>query len=138
MDTPIESLTPVLVVDRIEPSLPFWEDGLGFQRLAEVPEEDHLGFVMLGRGPVMVMLQTRASVAADLPAEARAMMTASPFLFVKVGDIDPFVTSPPPGSTVAVPRRTTFYGMDEIGYRTPDGTIVILAADIPQASEPEG
>jgi hypothetical protein len=137
MESPIESLTPVLVVDRIEPSLPFWEEGLGFQRLAEVPHEDHLGFVMLGRGSVMVMLQTRASVEADLPVGAGPFGAGPTFLFVKVPALDPFVDSPPPGSTVAVPRRTTFYGMDEIGYRTPDGTIVVLAADVPTSGGEE-
>lgn len=131
MDTSIESLTPVLVVDHIEPSLPFWEEGLGFERLAEVPHEDRLGFVMLGRGPVMVMLQTRASVAADLPPGTELTASGPTFLFVKVASLDPFITSPPPGSTLVLPRRTTFYGMDEIGYRTPDGTVVVLASAAP-------
>ena len=137
MDAPIESITPLLTVQRIEPSLPFWEEGLGFQRLAEVPHEDRLGFVMLGRGPLQVMLQTVASVEADLPAGAGPFGQGPTFLFVKVAELDPFVASPPPGSEVAVPRRTTFYGMDEIGYRAPDGTVVILAAEVEGGDEEE-
>lgn len=137
MESPIESLTPVLLVDRIEPSLPFWEEGLGFQRLAEVPHEDRLGFVMLGHGPVMVMLQTRESAQADLPPQADPLGFGPTLLFVKVPAVDPFVDSPPPGSSVAVPRRTTFYGMDEIAYRAPDGTVVILAADVPGTADGE-
>jgi len=42
-------ITPVLVVEEIEPCLPFWVDRLGFQNVAQVPEGDSLGFVILVR-----------------------------------------------------------------------------------------
>jgi hypothetical protein len=38
----IKKVTPVLIVDRIEPLLPLW-DALGFARAAEVPHGDVLG-----------------------------------------------------------------------------------------------
>src|SRR3954467_388438 len=60
----IKKITPVLIVDRIEPLLPLW-DALGFARAAEVPHEDALGFVMLTRDGVEVMYQTLDSVRAD-------------------------------------------------------------------------
>src|SRR6202171_1645902 len=62
----MKKLTPVISVDQIEPSLPFWIERLGFQKTAEVPEKDKLGFVILIKGSVEVMYQTRASVAKDL------------------------------------------------------------------------
>ena len=58
MSSTIQSITPVLLVERIEPALPFWRDRLGFEVLAEVPHEDAIGFVMLGRDGLMVMYQT--------------------------------------------------------------------------------
>ena len=39
-------LTPVLTVDRIEPSLEFWTKRLGFRKMAEVGEKGALDFVM--------------------------------------------------------------------------------------------
>ena len=132
------SVTPVVVVDLIEPSLPFWEKGLGFSRLDEVPHEGRLGFVILGRGDAMVMLQSRASVAADLPPESNADRSGPTFLFVKVDSIASFLETPPPGATLVVPRRTTFYGMDEVGYRAPDGTIVLLACPVAGGTKEEG
>src|SRR3984893_19572441 len=62
----MKNLTPVIIVDQIEPSLPFWIERLGFQKTAEVPEGDKLGFIILVKGNVEVMYQTGASVAKDL------------------------------------------------------------------------
>jgi hypothetical protein len=63
----IKRMTPILTVESIELSLPFWIDGLGFQKTNEVPTEAGLGFVSLEKDGVELMLQTRSSVEADLP-----------------------------------------------------------------------
>jgi len=131
----VESVTPLLFVRTIEPSLPFWTEGLGFEKTAEVPEGDALAFVMLQRGEVTVMLQTGASIQADIPSIAAEALRGPATLFVKVDTLDRWVDTPPPGATVVMERRTTFYGMDEIGYRAPDGTLVILAAPLEEAGE---
>ena len=39
----LKGLTPVLVVDAIEPVLGFWVDRLGFKKTTEVPHEGRLG-----------------------------------------------------------------------------------------------
>ena len=62
----IKKITSVLVVDEIEPVLPLW-DALEFQRVAEVPHGDKLGFVILVRDGVELMYQTRESIKADEP-----------------------------------------------------------------------
>lgn len=63
-------LTPVLFVEKIEPSLDFWVTRLGFQKTVEVPEGDALGFVALERDGIEVMLQSYASADKDSPAVA--------------------------------------------------------------------
>jgi len=60
-------ITPVLIVEQIEPSLEFWVNRMGFEKIVEVPEEDRLGFVILVRNGVELMLQTEASVRKDQP-----------------------------------------------------------------------
>ena len=62
----MKKLTPVLVVDAIEPVLPLW-DALGFTRTAEVPHGKRLGFVILQKDSVELMYQTFDSVRADEP-----------------------------------------------------------------------
>ena len=126
------SLTPVLIVDAIEPSLPFWVDRLGFERTVEVPEGEVLGFVILQKGDVLVMLQTRASLAADAPA-LLPMGFAPVNLFVMVEDLDA-VERALDGLDPVLPRRRTFYGMDEIGFREPGGHVVVFARPVGEES----
>ena len=61
----ISKVTPILVVDAIEPCLPFWEGQLGYARKVDVPHEGAIGFALLAREGSEVMLQSRASLAAD-------------------------------------------------------------------------
>lgn len=127
MSTPvIRRSTPVLFVDAIEPSLDFWRDRLGFQLTAEVPEGDALGFVILQKDAVEVMLQTIASVEADAPAYARHFHADKTWLFVEVEDIEQTATALQ-GCEIVLERRTTFYGATEIGYREPGGHFVTFA-----------
>lgn len=123
----MNKVTPVLIVDAIEPALAFWEERFGFRRTIEVPHGSALGFVALQRGAVEVMLQTRASVAADAPGldsgpgEARGMS-----LFIEVDDLEPVLRAAA-GADIVVPERQTFYGMREIGVRAPGGVVVVFA-----------
>ena len=59
-------ITANLIVESIEACLPFWVDRLGFEKSVEVPHEGALGFVILKRAGAELMLQTRASLAADV------------------------------------------------------------------------
>ncbi|MEO7093236.1 MAG: VOC family protein [Polyangiales bacterium] len=120
----IKSVTSVLVVDAIEPALALWEGKLGFTRVAEVPHEKALGFVILARDSVQVMLQTRASLAADLPAVAAHQPTS--VLYVDVEALGPAAKAIE-GAEVLVPERKTFYGAREIWVRDPQGQIVGLS-----------
>jgi uncharacterized glyoxalase superfamily protein PhnB len=120
----LNKLTPVLVVDAIEPCLSFWTERLGFAKVAEVPDGDRLGFVILAKDSVEVMYQTRESVRKDIPALASAAGGATN-LYIDVADVAA-VERAVKGAEVIVPRRKTFYGADEIGVREPGGNVVIF------------
>jgi len=121
----INKITPILLVDEIESCLPFWIDRLGFEKTAEVPHEDRIGFVILQKDGTELMYQTFASVAADVPAIA-ATPRAGSVLFIEVADIDA-TEKAVSAQQVVVPRRKTFYGADEIFVREPGGHIVGFA-----------
>ncbi|MBW3566438.1 MAG: hypothetical protein KY410_00530, partial [Proteobacteria bacterium] len=82
----LKKLTPVLFVERIEEQLPFWMDRLGFEKTVEVPHEGHLGFVILVRNGVELMIQSHASVAADIAALAGERARVP--MFIEVSDIN--------------------------------------------------
>jgi hypothetical protein len=121
-------ITPILIVDEIEPSLNFWVAKLGFDKTVEVPEGNKLGFVILQKEGTEVMLQTRASVRKDAgPAIADEMLASGSHLYIEVesfGDALERVQ----GAEVLVPERTTFYGMREIWVREPGRNVVGFAA----------
>lgn len=125
----INKITPLLYVERIEPSLGFWTN-LGFERTTEVPDGEHLGFVILQKGDVEIMYQTRASVAADIPPLADTPFGGS-LLFIEVSDLDA-IEKALAGVVPVVPRRKTFYGADELIVREPAGNVVTFAQFAPQ------
>ncbi len=124
MPNTVKRITPVLMVEAIEPCLPFWQR-LGFEKTVEVPEGDRIGFAILVKDSVEVMYQTKASVLADVPAIASSPMGGT-FLFIEVTDLDAVVAATS-GAPVVFARRKTFYGMDEIGVREPGGNAVTFA-----------
>lgn len=123
----MKKLTPVLLVEEVEPCLSFWEDRLGFERTIQVPEGERLGFAAVRRGNVEVMYQSRASVAADVPALARGEFRRDGLgLFIEVESLDD-VLPKLEGVEIVVPERKTFYGAREVFVRAPCGTLVGFA-----------
>ena len=124
MPATMKKLTPVLVVDSVEPAARFWTERLGFATTVEVPHEGRTGFVILVKDGVEVMYQSRASVAADLPPLAEGAHRT--VLYIEVDDLDA-VERAVQGVEVVQPRRTTFYGATEIAVREPGGNVVVFA-----------
>ena len=123
----LKQLTPVLIVDAVEPCVKFWTDRLGFDVTNKVPGEDgKLIFASVQKGPVEIMYQTRASVLSEDPGAARDIMGHSVALFITVDDLDTIEKSLA-GAPVVKPRHDTFYGSTEIYVREPGGNTVGFA-----------
>jgi len=120
----MKKITPVLIVEHVDSCATFWTGALGFERTAEVPHDGETGFVILQKGEVEIMYQSRASVHDDLPALAEGPHRSA--LFIETDDLDAVERAIDP-SSVVVPRRITFYGMAEIGVREPGGNLIIFA-----------
>jgi uncharacterized glyoxalase superfamily protein PhnB len=123
----LKKLTPVLIVDAIEPVLPFWQ-ALGFVQTVTVPHEGKIGFVILVLDGIEVMYQTVASVKED---ESRVLegklRPGASSLFFQVDDLEEIMRRLPPDTDVIVARRKTFYGATETIMRDPAGHIVNFA-----------
>lgn len=120
-------ITAVLIVEEIEKSLPFWIDRMGFEKTVEVPEGNRLGFVIVVRDGAELMLQTIESVKKDAPQFLPKAQSNNVGLFVEVDDFAD-VLKRLDGYPIALPERTTFYGMREIGVHEPSGHTVVFAA----------
>jgi uncharacterized glyoxalase superfamily protein PhnB len=132
-----ESIAPVLIVERVEPTRDFFRDRLGFTPTAVVAHDDGIGFAMLEKDGVTVMIQSHASVIDDVgPDAARSVTEAvsgrgAATLFITVSDVE-LVVPAISDADVIVPLRKTFYGMHEITVREPGGHALTFASRLPQ------
>ncbi len=127
----VRKMTPVLIVERIEPSIELWVDRLGFEKTLEVPEGDHLGFAAFARGAIEIMYQTRESVeteirTADLPKALLPAEGSRTTLFCEVSDLKA-IREKLQGLDILLPYRKTPYGAEELWMREPGGHIVGFA-----------
>ena len=123
--------TPCLIVEDVAASEHFFAK-LGFKRTVEVPHGDGLGFVIMtqageggGDGGLGVMLETAAAAADDsgLPPET---FKPGAHVFMSVADLAAAERALHEFD-VFMPRRDTFYGATEIGWREPGGNYVTIA-----------
>ena len=110
----VSRITSVLFAANIEPCVKFWTERLGFQKTAEVPEGNSLGFAILEKDGVELMYQSYASADKDNASTGPLVRNGPSFLYVEVSDLDA-VISAMKGIDPAIPLRTTFYGMRENG-----------------------
>ena len=123
----LKQLTPVLIVDTVEPCVKFWTDRLQFSLTNQVPGPDgKLVFASVQLGAIEIMYQTRASVLEEQPSSARDLTGHSVALFITVDDLDS-VEKALSGVPVVKPRHQTFYGSTEIYVREPGGNTVGFA-----------
>lgn len=124
----MKKLTPNLIVDAIAPCLVFWVDRLGFTKTVEVPESEGsaaLGFVILVKDKLELMLQSRASLAKDVPAISEGSYRS--VLYLEVEDLAP-IRKALQGYPLIVDGRETFYGAKELIVADPAGNQVFFAA----------
>jgi catechol 2,3-dioxygenase-like lactoylglutathione lyase family enzyme len=121
----MKSIVTNLIVPGIEDCLPFYVDRLGFEKTVEVPHGDKLGFVILKRGPLELMMQSRASVAEDIAGLGKDSFRAA--LYIETDKLAPIRKALGDWPRV-IPERTTFYGAREIIVRDPAGNVVAFAS----------
>jgi uncharacterized glyoxalase superfamily protein PhnB len=123
----LKQLTPVLIVEAVEPCIKFWTDRLGFEITNTVPAPDgSLIFASVQKGPIEIMYQTRASVVSEQPGAAWDLTGHSVALFITVDNLDK-VEKSLAGAPVVKPRHETFYGSTEMYVREPGGNTVGFA-----------
>jgi uncharacterized glyoxalase superfamily protein PhnB len=132
----LTDVVPNLVVSDITRSTEFYRDVLGFAVVATVPEQGPLVFVWLQRDDVSVFLNSKASVAEELPAVAARPVggTATLFVTLDAADIehgvDGLFETVEKRSRVVMPLKDQFYGMREFAIEDPDGYVLIFAQRI--------
>ena len=121
----VSRATPVLFVDRVEPTSDFFTK-LGFTVMFDVPEGDHLGFAGLERDGVQVMVETRGNANEGAALREITRQSRGAVVFIEVDNLDAVIAALATERAI-VERHQTFYGADEISFMEPGGNVVTFA-----------
>jgi uncharacterized glyoxalase superfamily protein PhnB len=126
----MRKVAPTLIVDRIEPSLAFFTERLGFHKVTDVPGDDGaLVFAMVVSGEVEVHFQSRASVERDLPILRGGAMPSSSFLYFDVEDVHALWETLQDCEIVS-PLEKKFYGATDFFLKEPGGHVLGFSQNV--------
>ncbi len=121
-----KKITPVLFTEEAEPCVRFWVERLGFEKTAEVPEGDKIGFAMLQKDGLDLMYQTFASAEKYDPSILEKTRKGPSFLFVEVESLDE-TKAAMGGVEMVTAEHNTFYGSREFAVEDPAGHVITFA-----------
>jgi uncharacterized glyoxalase superfamily protein PhnB len=131
----MKKLTPVLLVEELQPSIEFYRGVLGFEVKTEMPLE---GFAALESGDVEVMLETRKAMTHDFPTLADAPAGGGNVLYFETEDVDSLRRRVEGRTRILTDLRDQPYGMREFVVSDPSGNLVTLATALPPATAAVG
>ena len=137
-------ITANLVVGSVNESLNFYEGVLGFSLVLGVPEGSRrivttregdapLGFAIIRRDDVELMLQSRKSLSEELPAFGEQSIGGSLTIYIRVADAGKLYEDIADKVTVIQDPHTTFYGTEQFYIRDCTGYVLTFAS---QQKEP--
>jgi len=135
-----KKITANLVVGSVSETLAFYERTLGFGLVMAVPENSQqivtardadapLDFAILRRDDVELMIQSRKSLARELPLSGDQAAGVPFTLYVQVADAGKLFNSIRGKVTIVKDLHTTFYGAREFWIRDRDGHILTFAGN---------
>ena len=133
-----KKITANLMVDNMDETLDLFQQVLGFDLVLGVPENSEqivtarggdkpLGFAIIRRDDVDLMLQSRQSLSKELPQFADRPLGASATLYIEVADVRKLYEEIKGKVTIIKDLHTTFYGMQEFYMRDGNGYVLTFA-----------
>jgi uncharacterized glyoxalase superfamily protein PhnB len=132
-------ITTNLMVGDGNEALAFYEGIPGFRLVMGVPEgsqqivttrDDHtpLGFAIVKRDEVELMLQSQQSLAAELPEFRRRSVGGAITLYIQVANARELYEQVKDRVTICKDLHTTFYGAEEFYIRDGNGYVLTFAS----------
>ncbi|MFZ3322992.1 MAG: VOC family protein [Usitatibacter sp.] len=121
----VKRVTAVLLADRVEPTRDFFKR-VAFTAIVEIREGDGIGFAILERDGIQLMVETRDNPRESAALRAMTRQSSAAQIFLEVDDLDGVIDALR-SAPVLVERHSTFYGADEVTYTEPGGNLVTFA-----------
>jgi uncharacterized glyoxalase superfamily protein PhnB len=133
-----KKITANIIVSSANETLDFYEEVLGFILVMAVPEGSQQiitardaatppGIAIIRRDDVELMLQSRKSLAKELPSLATSSVGTSFTLYIQVDDLDALYKDIKDKAAIIEDLHATFYGAREFCIRDVDGRILTFA-----------
>jgi len=123
-----KALSPNILVSDVEKSIAFYSM-LGFEKLAQVPDQGKAQWAMLKEGQVTLMIQDKKSAEADLPLRFTNGQNAGVLLYLDVENVEEIRALLNGKAFVIKDIHTTFHGTIELVVSDPDQYVLIFAED---------
>ena len=121
----VKRAAPVLFVDSVAASRDFFAR-IGFNASVEIPDGKALGFVIMERDGVQVMLESRDNGNEPAAIRSKSRQACASHVFIEVDDLDAVIAALG-RAEVVVERHKTFYNSDELTCLEPGGHLVTFA-----------
>jgi uncharacterized glyoxalase superfamily protein PhnB len=132
-------ITANIIVSNVNEILDFYEKILGFSLVMAMPEGSQqvvtvrdeatpLGFAIIRRDDVELMLQSCKSLAKELPSLAASPVGTSFTLYIQVDDIEALYKDIKDKAAIIEDLHTTFYGAREFCIRDIGGHVLTFAS----------
>jgi hypothetical protein len=121
----VKRAAPVLFVDSVEATRDFFIRA-GFTVAVAIPDGKSLGFAILERDGVQVMVESRDNANEPAPIRAKSRASCAAHVFMEVDDIDAVIAALG-RAEIIVDRHKTFYNSDELTFQEPGGHLVTFA-----------
>ena len=135
----LKKITANIIVSNVNEILDFYEKILGFSLVMALPEGSQqvitvrdtitpLGFAIIRRDEVELMLQSRKSLDKELPSLAGSPIGTSFTLYIQVDNIEALYKGIKDKAAVIEDLHTTFYGAREFCIRDSGGHVLTFAS----------
>jgi lactoylglutathione lyase len=128
----LKKLTPNLMVRRVQDTIDWYREVLGFEAIAKNPAEGEPEWAMLKSGEVVIMVQSRESLAKDAPALEDVPIAASLTLYIDMAGLTEIRGKLEGKVEIVHDLHETFYGTRVIYFRDCNGYILAFS----EAKEP--
>jgi uncharacterized glyoxalase superfamily protein PhnB len=140
-----EKITANIMVGSVNQTLDFYEAVLGFELAMAVPQgsqqivttrsdDTPLGFAVIKRDNVELMIQSQKSLSQELPAFANLPIGGTITFYIQVDDVQELYRRIKDKIAVLMDLHTTFYGTREFCIRDCNGYVLTFASRSPETS----
>jgi lactoylglutathione lyase len=125
-----QSLTPNLMVEDVNATIDYYTNILGFKKIMTVPESGKFDWAMLGRDQVVIMLQSRNSIAKEYPKFKNTAVGGALTFYIAIEGLDDFYQQIKDTAKIVQTPHTTFYGKKEFAVEDGNGYLLTFCEDL--------